>query len=291
MNATVNYKNYTAVEFIKSAFIQIILFIMLTFLLTSCGTKTSQISYAKFGKGEKTMVLLPGLYTKSLMPLAENVEKYYGRFLEDYTIYMFDRAENPSENYSIENMADEVLEVVDSLRLKDLYVVGISMGGMIAQTLTLKRSDLVKKLFLGSTTCKATENTQKNVNEWILFAQKGEETALIQSFAEKVYTEKFYKQYSKEILASLAGATEKDLNRFVVIAGAINDFDVSSRLGEIRCPVFCVCGALDKIIPPEMSKLTAEKTHGNFYVFDGYGHAVYDETEDFLSKIERFFRE
>jgi pimeloyl-ACP methyl ester carboxylesterase len=288
MSETINDKYFTAGKNIKTAILQVII---MSFFFTSCGTEKTQIRYAKFGTGEKTMVLLPGLYTKSLMPLAENVAQYYGRFLEDYTIYMFDRAENPPENYSIENMADEVLETVDSLRLKDLYVVGISMGGMIAQTLTLKRGDLVKKLFLGSSTCKATENTQKIISEWISFAQKGDEKTLNQAFAESVYTENFYKQYRKEILVSLDGATEKDLNRFAVIAGAVKDFDVSDRLNEIKCPVFCVCGALDKIIPPEMSKLSAEKTHGNFYIFDGYGHAVYDEAEDFLAKIESFFAE
>ena len=269
------------------------LFYMVSFLVffISCGTEKTQIRYAKFGSGKKTMVLLPGLYTKSLMPLAESVAQYYGRFAQDYTVYMFDRAENPPQDYSVGNMADEVLAVVDRLKLKDLYVVGISMGGMIAQEIALKRGSLVKKLFLGSSSCKTPESTRKIIGNWISLAQKGDENALNQSFAENVYTESFFNSYRKEILSSLDGATEKDLKRFAVIASAVMDFDVSERSGGINCPVFCVCGSLDKIIPPEMSKLTAEKTHGKFFVYDGFGHAVYDEAGDFLEKMESFFNE
>ncbi len=259
--------------------------------IKSVKTQKFEMQYARFGVGEKTMVLFPGLYTKSLMPLAENVAQYYARFAKDYTIYMLDRVENPPQGYSIANMADDAIEVLDSLRIKDAYFVGISMGGMIAQSVAIKRGDLVKKLFLGSTACKVEPQTAEVVRQWVSLAQSGDQQALNQAFAAIVYSESFYNQYRDVILGSLAGATEDDLRRFSILAAAIADFDVSARLASVHCPVLAVCASDDKIIAPDASKTIAEITSGECYIYDGYGHAVYDEAADYLERMERWMGE
>jgi len=253
-------------------------------------TENFEMQYARFGSGEKTIVLFPGLYTKSLMPLAENVAQYYERFTADYTVYMFDRVETPPEGYTIENMADDNIKVLDSLKITDAYVIGISMGGMIAQTVAVKRSGLVKKLFLGSTACKTDGESELAVSNWISLALKGDEDALNQAFAGNVYSKNFYQQYREEILSSLKGATKADLKRFAVLAGGIKGFDISERLSEIKCPVFCIGADKDKIFGAKPSQEIAEKTSGEYFIYENYGHAVYDEAHDYLERIEKFFK-
>lgn len=253
-------------------------------------TENFEMQYARFGSGEKTIVLFPGLYTKSLMPLAENVAQYYERFTADYTVYMFDRVETPPEGYAIENLADDNIKVLDSLKITDAYVIGISMGGMIAQTVAVKRSGLVKKLFLGSTACKTDGESELAVSNWISLALKGDEDALNQAFAGNVYSKNFYQQYREEILSSLKGATKADLKRFAVLAGGIKGFDISERLSEIKCPVFCIGADKDKIFGAKPSQEIAEKTSGEYFIYENYGHAVYDEATDYLERIEKFFK-
>lgn len=264
---------------------------MQTAKIQSVKTKNFEMRYACFGSGEKTIVLFPGLYTKSLMPLAENVAQYYERFTADYTVYMFDRVETPPEGYTIENMADDNIKVLDSLKINNAYVIGISMGGMIAQTVAVKREGLVKKLFLGSTACKTDVESELAVSTWISLALKGDEEALNQAFAESVYSEGFYQQYREEILSSLKGATKADLKRFAVLAGGIKGFDISARLSKIKCPVFCIGADGDKIFGAKPSQEIAQKTSGEYFIYENYGHAVYDEAPDYLERIEKFFKE
>lgn len=259
--------------------------------IKSIDVNNLKMQYACFGSGKDVIVLFPGLYTKSLMPLAESVAHYYARFTGKFTVYMLDRVENPPEGYNINNMADDAIVLLDSLKIRNACFIGISMGGMIAQTVAIKRSDLVRKLFLGSTACKVDSLSCSKVTSWVKCALEGDVKTLNQEFAANVYSEKFYQKYHAEIQASLDGATAADLKRFAIFAAAIKDFDVSKQLAQVKCPVLAVGASDDKIFTPEASRLIAENTSGDWYIYDGYGHAVYDEAPDYLERIESFFCE
>ena len=62
-------------------------------------TDDFSMQYIRFGSGEKSMVILPGLSVQSVMPLAQDVAKAYEIFSEQYTVYLFDRrAELPEDD-------------------------------------------------------------------------------------------------------------------------------------------------------------------------------------------------
>ena len=60
-------------------------------------TKDFEMRYFRFGRGEKTLVILPGLSVQSVMGAADAVAASYAALTEEFTIYLFDRREKLPE--------------------------------------------------------------------------------------------------------------------------------------------------------------------------------------------------
>lgn len=256
-------------------------------------TPSAQCECAVFGNGKKPLVILPGLSIKSLMPFARAVADRYKKFLDGYKIYLLDRPLEPPQNCGSDFLAQAAAEALDSLGVKGACVVGISAGGIAAQALAKSRPDLAAKLFLGSTCAKITDTAAAIIEGWARLAEEEKLSELNQAFAQAVYTPSFYERYKDAIMASLAGATSADLKRFATLARALLGFDASDILPKIKCPILAVGAGLDKIFgadaAPQIARLAG--TSARSYMYQNYGHAVYDEAPDYPDRILAFFSE
>lgn len=249
------------------------------------------MDYFRFGEGEKTLVILPGLSVKSILLSAEGVAAGFRPYTEDYTTYVFDRPKDPPAGYSIRDLARDTAEAFDRLGLRDVDLYGASMGPMIGQVLAMERPDLVHKLVMGSTAARSGERSDGAMAAWIALAEQGDLEGLAARFGQDVYSEDFYRQYADQILASVEGADEEDLDRFVTYAKAIQDFDVYDDLDQIRCPVLVLGADEDKLFGAEGPLEIRDKLGCDCYIYEGYAHAVYDEAPDFLDRVFAFFAE
>ena len=257
-------------------------------------TSTSVIPYAKFGNGEKPLVLLPGLYTKSLIPLAPAVKNQYARFLNDYTIYFIDRTLSPQKGYDFQNLADDTIFAIKELGLKDCYTIGISAGGFLAQLIAVKSPESVKKLVLGSTSCMANGNSKELFTKWTELSRQNKLQELGESFASNVYSPSFYQEYKEPILNAMSDTTKADLETFSIFTEAAINFDISSLIGKITCPVLALGADNDKVFGKEGSLLIEEKinqgkSNCSTFIFENASHAVYDENPNYLEHVEKFF--
>ena len=256
-------------------------------------TPCAKVECAIFGNGKRPLVILPGIFTKSLMPFAQGVADRYHKILDGYKIYLLDRPLNPPQNCGANFLAQAAAEALDSLGIKCACGVGISAGGIAAQALAASRPDLAAKLFLGSTCAKMTDTAAAVIEGWALLAEEEKLSELNQAFAQAVYTPSFYQKYKDAILTSLDGATSADLKRFATFARALLGFDASDILPKIKCPILAVGAGLDKIFgadaAPQIARLAGPSARS--YVYKDYGHAVYDEAPDYVDRIYEFFEQ
>jgi len=108
------------------------------------------ISYETYGDGEPLLLIMgfgaPGAAWLPILPLLPGFKCVY-----------FDNrgtgnSDQPADNYTIPQMAEDASNLLKALGIDRAKVFGVSMGGMIAQELTLRHPEQVERLVLGCTT-------------------------------------------------------------------------------------------------------------------------------------------
>lgn len=251
------------------------------------------MDYVSFGTGEKTMVMLPGLGDglKTVRGTAAAMAANYRQLAEEYTVYMFSRARELTEGDTTRQMAEDLAAGMDLLGIRDAYVVGVSMGGMIAQYLAALHPEQVGRLALVVTAPRANDLAREVIGRWISLAEAGDYGGILMDTAERSYTESYLKKMRKVYPLLIRMGGPKDFTRFLVQAEACRNHDSMDLLGQIACPTLVIGGEQDHIVGAEPSRELARRIPGSrIYMYPDYGHGLYDEAKDWIPRLKHFGR-
>ena len=256
-------------------------------------TNGEQTDYITFGKGEKTLIIIPGVGDglKTVKGMALPFAFLYHELAKDFKVYVFSRPVNLKADATTEDMAESLYNAMTELYLSKVSVIGVSQGGMIAQYLALNHPDIVEKLILVVTLSRPNLTVTSVIDSWIEMAKKGDYKGIMLSTAELSYTPKKVKQ--SRLTYGLIGSVGKPKNfdRFLIQAKSCISHDVYERLDEIKCPALIIGGTDDKIVTGEASKEIAERIQGSeLYMYEGLGHGLYEEAKDFIHRVAEFCR-
>lgn len=250
----------------------------------------SKMTYASFGKGNKTMVIIPGLSLKDVKGAGAGLAYMYRKFAKEYTVYVFDRKEDIPEGYTVKEIADDVADGMKLLGLREAYVFGVSQGGMVAQYLALNYPGLVWKLVLAVTLSRNNETVIRVIEHWIEQFKQGKYTEFVEDMLRNMYSEAYIKKYSWMFPVLIRFSVPKNIPRFVNLAKACQTCDTYDRLTEITCPVLVLGGSKDKVTTGEASVEIAEKLGCQIHMYEDLGHSAYEEAPDFNDRIYDFFQ-
>lgn len=251
------------------------------------------MNYIEFGKGEKTLVILPGL-GDGICPVHGKLQAIafalgYKRFDKKFKVYLFSRKNCLKEGYSTRDMAKDQAEAMKALNISKASVIGVSQGGMIAQYLAIDYPDLVDKLVLAVTLAKQNELIQDTVTGWIDMAEQKDYQRLMIDTAEKSYSEKYLKRYRRLYPFLAHFGKPKDFGRFLIQATSCIGHNSYSELNKIVCPTLVLGGENDKIVSSNSSLELADKIKDSeVFLYKELGHAAYEEATDFNSRVLTF---
>ena len=239
--------------------------------------------------GEK-LAVLPGLALKSVMGLADGIVSAYAPLAKNYDIYLFDHIREEPQGYSIEGMARDTLAAFAELGIERVHIIGVSLGGMVAQAIALSAPEKVSSLVLTSTTMRPKDGNRAVLAEWEALAKRRDTAGLMASFGENVYSPSFYERFKDVIVTMGEDATGQDFRNFLVSLEAVANFDTTGEVGRISCPVLVIGAEEGRILGVQASYDLIEALNCEYYIYEGYGHAVYDEAPDYLARVESFLR-
>lgn len=253
--------------------------------------ENGNIDYVCYGTGDKIMIMLPGLgdALRSIKGTALPFALAYHKHSADYKVYMFSRKSPLEEGYSIRDMARDQAHAMKALGITRANIMGVSQGGMISQYLAIDYPELVRKLVLVVTTSRLGEMQRPTIEHWITLAKEDNYAEIMLDTTYKSYSEAYIKKH-RHLLPLLGKIGKpKDFSRFLIQANACLNHDSTKELHKITCPTLIIGGDNDKIVGPNSSPELAALINGSrLQIYEGLGHATYEEAKDFFPKVLDF---
>ena len=158
--------------------------------------------------------------------------------------------------------------------------------------IAMQQPELVEKMVSASSSVRVTEEDFKTIGSWVRLAEEGDAEGLYLAFGASLYPQEVYEQ-SRDLLIDMAKTvTEEELRRFIIFAEGIEGFDITDRLDQIQCPALAIWDRQDRVFcataMENLVQTSGQRSAFKVFLYDGYGHAVYDMAPDFKERMLRF---
>ncbi len=191
--------------------------------------------------------------------------------------------------YTLDQMANDVIALLDHLKISSAHVLGHSMGGRIALTMALNFPGRVKSLIMAASgsgqAARPGPDCIPGLPHWLVIrlVEKGFEKSLREEYCETsaFFTEDFRKRHPERIeeFFQLAWATHAKLPEYIHLIIARHNWEATHRLGDVHCPTLVMIGdgdagrsnhvaqaeILTQRIPGAEVKVLKGQSHGFFW--------------------------
>jgi 3-oxoadipate enol-lactonase len=255
------------------------------------------VAYEVQGSGPP-LLLIMGYRLNSRAWPPDFVEALAKRF----TLILFDNrgtglSEKPTSGYALSNIAKDICDLLDHLKIPRTHVLGYSMGGAVAQELACRQPERVQRLVLCATLCGGPRTVY--AGPAVIAVMRGLVGLSPHEAARRIatvtyapaYLEKSSERVEQQMLREIADPTP--LHAADLQFQAFVDFDSSDALAGIRAPTLVMTGDEDRLIPSHNSKLLAELIpNARLVILPGLAHrAIWEATEECALLIADFLDE
>ena len=238
------------------------------------------LNYDVYGEGEPLLLIMGfGMSGAAWLPSLPFLGGFKSIYFDNRGTGLSDKPDCP---YTIADMADDASNLLKALGIPRAKVFGVSMGGMIAQELTLRHPEQVVKVVLGCTMPGGpnAKMASPEVLEKLMTGSK-----MMASDPEKAFDiimpvlmpQEFIDAHPEIKAMMIAGAkmmppTPPETSERAM--AGISTFNAYDRLPQIKCPVMIVHGEADVLVLPENARLIKSKIpQAELYMIPGAGHA------------------
>src|SRR4029453_2025968 len=184
----------------------------------------------------------------------------------------------PPGPYTIHQMADDAAGLLDVLDVRRAHVVGVSMGGMIAQELALRHPERVRSLVLACTYPEPDAEIERN-RRFTVERLGGTVTSegqmqvdfkainpmdFLQHLLPTVFNPDFIARELPKLIQVFSGALQYGFSMEAILGqvAAVMGHKATDRLHEIAVPTLVITGDADRLIPPANSDILAKHIPG-----------------------------
>jgi 3-oxoadipate enol-lactonase len=204
-----------------------------------------------------------------------------------YRVLTFDQrgsglSEKPHTGYTIALLADDTASLMDHVGFPSAHVVGVSMGGTIAQELALRHPTKVRSLILGCTTPggpKAIRIGGGAFNAaYSTRPMSAEERG--RALAEAAFTKGYIEQHPEVVSEMIEARRQRPLDPIALEQRmkAVLAHDSYDRLPQISCPSLVITGKDDALVAWQNSQLLAERIpNASLVLLEPAGHCFWLE--------------
>ena len=210
-----------------------------------------------------------------------------------YRVIAFDnrgagRSDKPFGHYSLEQMADDAIAVLDDAGIGTAHVVGASMGGAISQIVALQHPERVRSLTLACTACRNHDWRRELLTGWATQASERGMGAMTSEAARWVIGPRSFRRLLPAFGWLGPLAMGRPSHAFVAQVRAIlaTDEAMADRLHEITVPALVMVGNQDILTPRGDSEELAERLpNAELVVISGAAHGFMVEHATTFNRV------
>jgi pimeloyl-ACP methyl ester carboxylesterase len=239
-----------------------------------------------------------------IMGLRRNVEWWYRQIpvlSKHFKVIAFDnrgagRSEKPKMDYSIHLFADDTAGLMKTLGIKNAHVLGISMGGYIAQELAINYPNMVRSLILGCTSCGGERAVLMSPERMKKFTANEGLTPeeILRKDMDIYFSDEFIQEHPDKVeeFVGISLRYYQPPDAFERQFAACLKHDTVDRLDAISSPTLIMAGDDDPLVPSENSRILKElMPSAQLYFFSGNRHCFFiEEAAHFNQKIIAFLK-
>ncbi|MGN6372285.1 MAG: alpha/beta fold hydrolase [Solirubrobacteraceae bacterium] len=250
-----------------------------------------ELGYERSGQGPP-LLLIMGM-SGTLMHWGEPL---LSRLREHFEVIVYDHrgigsSTKVGEPFTIADLADDTAALMDALELQAADVMGISMGGMVAQELALRHPERLRSLVLGCTyaggegSALTGEETMRRLAEAMT---SGDRSRAIRTAWEVNVSARFADAPAFDSFLEIGSANAVPVPVIMEQMRAIVSHDTSGRLADIGAPTLVVHGTEDEMLPVRNAYAIAERIPGaHLEIFEGVGHLFFWEEPERSAELVR----
>ena len=184
-----------------------------------------------------------------------------------FTVLRYDtrghgQSDAPAGAYTFDQLSDDVIGLLDALKIGRTHFCGLSMGGMIGQHLALKAPQRLDRLVLADTTSRMPAEARPLWAERIRIAAEQGMEAHVEPTLARWFTEPYRAAHAEAMARIGALIRRTPVAGYAGCAHAIAGIDLTGRLHGITAPTLVIVGSEDVGTPPAMSEVIAAAIPG-----------------------------
>jgi 3-oxoadipate enol-lactonase len=234
-----------------------------------------ELNYLLEGDGEETIVLVNGLADDHQTWVLQ-MEDFLA---EGYRVLRFDNrgigaTSKPAGPYSSRMLADDAKALVDSLGITDFHLMGVSMGGMIAQEYALAYPADLRSVTFACTYAAPGPFCSRMFSMWADMVPVLGVPFVMRDVTLWAFTLPFFEQRIAELeeFETAMRYMDQPVHAYLAQLAVIQAHDTTSRLGEITTPSLVLAGEEDILIPVALSRRVHEGIPGSEWATTKGGH-------------------
>lgn len=212
---------------------------------------TCHYLYENFGH-DKTIVLSNSLGT-NLSMWEDNIDELSHHF----NILRYDKRGHGQstinqDKVSIDELGEDVIELIDTLKLDHVYFCGISIGGLTGQWLGINHPDRFKKIIICNTAAKigTVEGWEARVKQVTEFGL----SSILEGTADRWFTPAYRANNPEKVQQILADFQANSLQGYTACCYAVANAYFRNQLDKLTIPLLIVAGSQDEVTTVEDGK-------------------------------------
>ena len=195
------------------------------------------------------------------------------------------------KSYTFDAISDEVIEVLDYLKIKKSHFVGISLGTIIIREIAERYPERCNSMILGGAVMKLNFRGQVLMRLGVLLKSVIPYLLLYKFFAIIIMPRKKHRESRNLFINQAKKLYQKEFKRWFTLVSEVNPLLALFRIKDSGIPTLYVMGQEDHMFLPSISKLVKNHLSSELFVIPNCGHVVnVEQPEIFNSRVLKFLK-